>query len=221
MSEYDREEIEKRFREHVGKTIRVYREKNNIPRAELADHLGVDSSTLSRYELGTTDIKASTMAVASVACNFPMRKYTDIYDNEPAALVEDFKKLVKIGHPRRKRNKAKQDNRPPKPKIAFNENEWKWEMITSTESIEPSFKLEPEPVSDGFLMEYIAYSADQSKREFLSWISEFVDIETDGGRKKCSKELKALIRASLKYIVADTDKRTTKRLMAYIEQLYG
>ncbi len=221
MPDYNREQIQNRFVEHIGKTIRRYREKNNISRNELADHLGVDPSTLSRYELGTADIKASTMAVASVACNFPMRKYTEIYNDEPAMLVDDFKALVKIGYPHKRRTNAKPDNRPPKPKVIFNDDEWKWEMVVSAQPIMPEDKPEPEPISDGYFKEYISYSAEHSKREFLAWISEFVDAETDGGRNKCSRELKALVRAAIKYIVSDPNKAVVERLTAYIERLDG
>ena len=48
----------------------------------MANEIGVNESTVSRYEHGKADISASTMAYISYACEFPMREYVEKYDPE-------------------------------------------------------------------------------------------------------------------------------------------
>lgn len=221
--EHIREITKEQFLAHIGETIRRYRKINSIPRDVLAAHLGCDSSTLSRYELGRSDIKASTMAYASIACNFPMSKYTEIYDKNPAAVVDDFKTLVYISTPRRKKtDKTKDSNLPPKPNLKFDKNTWQWIMVKQLPEESPVLHEEPvsEPVSDSFFMEYMSNPSSDTKRILISQISELVRVETENGQRKCSKELKSLARATIKYVITcGGNKRQEQRLMLYARHI--
>ena len=217
-----KEQAKERFLQHIGSVIRKYRNRNSIDRHTLASALGCDDSTVSRYEHGTSDIKASTMAYISVLCNFPMYKYTELYGREPAAVVEDFKKLVKISAPVKHRKPLKdQSNRPPKPKLVFNEATWQWDMKESPVLSTEISMIEPESaeVTDYFFEEYINQMCDSSKRDLLLHLSNMVDDVTDSGRKKCPRDLQTVIRASVKYVINDKDRDIARRLMAYYERL--
>lgn len=217
-----REEAKERFLQHIGSVIHSYRNRNGIDRHTLASALGCDDSTLSRYEHGKSDIKASTMAYASVLCDFPMYKYTEIYNREPAAIVDDFKKLVMISVPIKRRKHRDISNRPPKPRLIFDEKAGKWIMKETTPIEEPdviSVDVFPDENADAFFVDYMANCSNQSKAMLLTQLLDMVNVETDNGRKNCSKELKNLIRSSLKYVVSDKDKSLAVRLTAYYDAL--
>ncbi len=218
-----KEQTKERFLQHIGNVIRSYRSRNSIDRHTLASALGCDDSTVSRYEHGSSDIKASTMAYISVLCNFPMYKYTEIYNKEPAAVVEDFRKLVRISAPV-KRRKANSDtgNKPPRPRLVFDDKKWEWTMqeIVPVDydviNNDAAFVIEQ---SESYFADYILQQEDKAKLSLLIHLSEIVDKETDGGNKKCPGELKTLIRSSIKYISSDKNRNTQKRLKAYCNAL--
>ena len=211
------EQAKERFLHHVGGVIRTYRNRNGIERKELAEALGYDPVTISRFELGTADIKASTMAYASVLCDFPMYKYTEVYDREPAAVVDDFKTLVGITIPKKRRKPAKKDNRPPKPKVVFDYGKGEWIMMEVPESKalygddEPVYKTDES--DDVFFCDYI--ESDMQKLQLLTYMAEIVDTETMHGNKKCPAELKNMIKATLKYLTNDKNKQLHQRLLMY------
>ena len=217
-----REEAKERFLQHIGSVIRSYRHRNGIDRHTLASALGCDDSTLSRYEHGKSDIKASTMAYASILCDFPMYKYTEIYNREPAAIVDDFKKLVMISVPIKRRKHRDISNRPPKPRLVFDEKAGEWIMKETTPIEEPdviSVDVFPDENADTFFIDYITNRLDQGKSMLLSQLLDLVNAETANGTKKCPKELKNLIRSSLKYVISDKDKGLAARLTAYYDIL--
>ncbi len=220
-----KEQVSERFRKHIGKVIRQRRNKVNISREELAGAIGTDPSTLSRYENGKLDIKASTMAYISVLCNFPMYKYTEIYDKEPAAIVDDFKKLVAVSVPVKRRKNTNTSNIPPKPTLEFDRETWKWVVKETPSILQPDVpeictNFISEGVSDDYFIEYIISQPERNKTLLLAQLADIVDTETDHGKKKCSKELKNLIRSSLKYIISDKDRGRAEMLMAYYNGLY-
>ncbi len=214
------EQAKERFLHHVGGVIRTYRNRNGIERKELAEALGYDPVTISRFELGEADIKASTMAYASILCDFPMYKYTDVYDREPAAVVDDFKTLVKITLPKKHRKPAKQvDNRPPKPRVVFDEAAEKWVMkeaiVVDVGSLDDYDELRyPLDEADNtFFCDYM--SNNSQKMRILTYMAEMVDMETMHGNKKCSVELRNMIKATLKYLTSDKNRQFHNRLSMY------
>ena len=44
-----------------------------------------------------------------------------------------------------------------------------------------------------------------------------VDDVTDNGRKKCPRDLQAVVRALIKYVINDKDRDVARKLMAYYE----
>lgn len=228
MNEAERvkEEVKERFLHHVGNVIRTYRKRRGIERHVLASALGCDDTTLSRYELGSADIKASTMAYISVLCNFPMRKYTEIYADEPAAIVFNFEELIKISAPvKHRKSKNTSTNIPPKPRLEFDEKEWKWVMKESYLQLDKSPDIDyymwtPESLEETFL-DYIQADVNKHKYRLMLHLMDMVDEETGHGTRKCPNNLKVLIRASIKYILSSGDYELTQRLLAYRKKIAG
>lgn len=69
------------FVKHIGKIIAYKRKKAGISRKSLAKDIDVSQATLSRYENGRIDIGARTMEKIGRYLGFPMRHYTDTYDD--------------------------------------------------------------------------------------------------------------------------------------------
>ena len=208
------EQVKEQFLSHIGYVIRTYRKQKGIDRNVLASSIGVDASTISRYELGNSDIKASTMAYISALCNFPMRKYTDIYENNPALFVENFKKLVQVSTPIKHRKNARNSNIPPRPKLEFDKNDWKWVMKESVD-ITSKIYLEKESsmdIDDNLFREYI--SKDEQKALVLSQVAYIVDLITLNG-KRCPYEVRKLVRSTIRYLTSDKDHELSKSLTEY------
>lgn len=69
------------FVKHIGKIIAHKRKKAGISRKSLAKDIDISQATLSRYENGRTDIGARTMEKIGRYLGFPMKQYTDTYED--------------------------------------------------------------------------------------------------------------------------------------------
>lgn len=85
------------FRQHIGKIIRKKRKACKLKQKNLADMLGVQEGTVSRYESGKGEIKASTMAYISHFCHFDPSAY---FTEDVSSLEEktSAKEFVGISH---------------------------------------------------------------------------------------------------------------------------
>ena len=136
--------------------------------------------------------------------------------------MDDFKKLVMISVPIKRRKHRDISNRPPKPRLVFDEKAGEWIMKETTPIEEPdviSVDVFPDENADTFFIDYITNRLDQGKSMLLSQLLDLVNAETANGTKKCPKELKNLIRSSLKYVISDKDKGLAARLTAYYDIL--
>ncbi|MBQ7431374.1 helix-turn-helix transcriptional regulator [Butyrivibrio sp.] len=69
------------FLKHVGEIIRHKRKKAGVTPKTLSKDLDISQSTLSRYENGNTEIGVTMMEKIGKYLKFPMRGYTDTYDD--------------------------------------------------------------------------------------------------------------------------------------------
>ena len=69
------------FLKHIGKIIRLKRTKAGITRKSLAKDMDISQATLSRYENGYIDIGATMMEKIGKHIGFPMKNYTDTYQD--------------------------------------------------------------------------------------------------------------------------------------------
>ena len=91
----DKAAIEKAeaFRQHIGKVIRKNRRKCDLKQYNLAEMLGVEETTISRYENAKTEIRASTMAYISQICGFELKEYIP---GEGMLVSQEFQKIVSM-----------------------------------------------------------------------------------------------------------------------------
>ena len=205
-----KEELSKKFQEHVGMVIRKNREHNGISRTQLAAEMDVDPSTLSRYELGTQDIQASRMAYASAICGFPMNKYTEIYGKSPSYVPEAFMDMVHIAYPPKpKKNTesgaSKEDGRPPKPIVVWDDQKNEWAMIDriKDEREIPQGSQKAEKYSDEYfytLSDMLLPRLTDDQISLLLLIDRLLETETVDGSRKCPQKLKKLLKAVVDYI---------------------
>ncbi len=111
LSKDEADRIKSAFLESIGKTIRKYRLKKNVSQEELSDIIGVNHSSISRYEQGTQDINASLLPVISIYCDFPMKEYIDVSLDKD--LFSKFRNIVSVEAARYKRKQAR-EGRPKK-----------------------------------------------------------------------------------------------------------
>lgn len=63
------------YKKATGAVIRKHRKKHNISQEQLAYSIGVNKSTISRYENGSMDIPASVLPIISKECSFSPSEY--------------------------------------------------------------------------------------------------------------------------------------------------
>lgn len=83
------------FKKHIGKVIKRNRMKCGLKQQNLANILGVTEASVSRYEKGRTDIKASTMAHISHVCDFDLIEY--VLD-DGLSLSRKFYEMTRMGN---------------------------------------------------------------------------------------------------------------------------
>lgn len=81
-------------RKHIGSVVKKNRKKHNIRQIELAEDLGVNVSTVSRYESGEIDIPSSYLKEISNKCKFEPKEYFN--KPNPYELLEDI--VIKFNH---------------------------------------------------------------------------------------------------------------------------
>lgn len=83
------------YKKATGDVIRKHRRKHNISQEQLAYSIGVNKSTISRYENGSMDIPASILPIISRECNFSPSEYALAWmraesENVPVAKQEAY-----------------------------------------------------------------------------------------------------------------------------------
>ena len=85
--------ITERFLANIGRVIQRYRMKTGYSQEDLGAKIGLKGASVSRYESGKYDIKASTMSQISQVCNFELIEYV-LSDADP--LSEKLRQIVKM-----------------------------------------------------------------------------------------------------------------------------
>lgn len=71
MGKFDRDQ----YKIATGNVIKKHRKKHNISQDQLAYFIGVNKSTISRYENGSMDIPASNLPLICKECSFSPSEY--------------------------------------------------------------------------------------------------------------------------------------------------
>lgn len=108
LSKSEQDYIKQEFLSSLGNTIKTRRLEKNISQDELAKAIGVDRTTLVKYENGTRDMTASTLPLISIYCDFPMRKYIDVRLDQK--IFDKFRTIANIESDRYKRKQLKEKN---------------------------------------------------------------------------------------------------------------
>lgn len=76
------DELRKNILKAVGLVIRRKRQRINMSQNELANILGVNKSSISRYETGKIEIPTSSLPIISDCCHFPVKDFVDAMESE-------------------------------------------------------------------------------------------------------------------------------------------
>ena len=79
------------FKKHIGTVIKRYRKYRGYRQSWLAKDLGITEATVSRYEKGLSEIKASTMAYISHVLDFDLIEYVP----DALSVSQKFSELVR------------------------------------------------------------------------------------------------------------------------------
>lgn len=80
------------FKKHIGTVIKRYRKYRGYMQSWLAKDLGITEATVSRYEKGASEIKASTMAHISHILDFDLIEYVP----DGLTISQKFSELVRF-----------------------------------------------------------------------------------------------------------------------------
>lgn len=194
----------------------------------LGNEIGVDGSTISRYENGKGDITASSMAYISQACGFPMREYVEKFDparipgDESIPIDKEFKELV--GYVSQKEPldeiKAVDQDFPPRPSLIKDLENRQWVMVEKGQVIShPSYiddALDWDILNDDeneetqFFRDYMGSEEMGVKRALLRATYKAVQQASMNG-----DTLKTLTKNALAYIIKDPDRDVHDRLKRY------
>lgn len=89
------------FLKNLGERLKAKRKNRSITQEDLADCLGIDHTTISKYETGDRDMQVSMLPLFSTYCNFPL--YELFPRDESRAILDTFAKAVSITVDRKKR----------------------------------------------------------------------------------------------------------------------
>ena len=236
LPEYSKRKItgaSKRFREYVGTVIRAGGNRAKYTMNDMADYLDCNVSTIDRYEHGEIDITASLMATFSVLLDFPMRQYTEAYQEKSAEADILFKHLVRNSRKPKKPEGLTVEydymigsSKPPRPGLFFNDVTGEWEMVHREPKYTSSSKKKPAPPTandDVMFRNYMNAEKNAGKLDMLQKTASLVNEETQHGEKECPDCLKKLARAVIDYIAYDQNKTVQRRIKRYqkaVEAMY-
>lgn len=98
MDEFDKARIRKEFLIEIGYTIRKNRIKNRISQEDLSVYLGVDRSSISKYENGKMDMPVSNLPLISHYCKFSMAEFVKTQDSK--RLMSALEESIRYGYPK-------------------------------------------------------------------------------------------------------------------------
>ncbi len=206
----EKDRIAELFIQNIGNVISHKRKQKGYKLDTLAKEMGIDSSTLSRYENGKIDIPASAMAYASYICDFELSEYTTRrYDEKK--LSQLFKEIVRYGEESRPETIYQ---RIRKPRYDRTDEQGNIIPTYTIEKVEPLKMSVSPPTSedDERVNIYMEAERSASKRRLLMYAMKFAEI-TDS-----SKDAKTAIRAMTRCIASDKDKETDKMLKEYLKK---
>ncbi len=236
------EKVKHTFLVNIGKVINGARTKKGMALKELGKKVGLSHSQVIQYEDGKNDIKASLMAQFSVALGFPIEEYAIEY-NEHRVPCDDripidhkFKELVEYSCMKKATSisKSTKDDLPPKPKLKFDRELYKWVIDEDSIKEKPtSESLTRQNISDkniedhqasmrlmeqeeAFSKDYIEHIDMSGKKDLLEYAYKIKFVSKEAGLRE--SKTRAFIRAALKFITSDADKATQSRLQAYMDK---
>lgn len=231
----DMEVVKEAFLANIGMVIKKYRIKSNKSQDNLASELNIDRSSVAKYENGTTDIKASTMAYISQILDFPLSEY--MYDakaerlpgDKPipfdevlkglSSIIEEQKEKVR----KRKAEKAQASSekvipkRPPKPDLIYSESEG-WIMVPREEAPEsrPVYcaSISQDEMAE-IRLELKNYDAFISLEKIDTVRNIYIDLLAADDSNE--KERASIAKATLSYALSDFGLRQRKKMGLYLE----
>ncbi len=173
------EQIKKAFLVNIGRVIKRFRTKKCISQTELGDAVGLSHSQVGLYEDGLGDMKASLMARFSVALDFPMKEYVIEYNKycvpefEEVPIDRKFKELIEYAKAKKALKKPADEGLPPKPKLMFDREQYKWVIDESTIA---ELDQIPKPSPDTRLYYQVAGWNIKEEDSFFNNYMEHMDV---------------------------------------------
>ena len=181
MDELDKARIRKEFLIEVGYTIRKNRIKNRISQEDLAAYLGVDRSSISKYENGKMDMPVSNLPLISQHCDFSITEFVKKKDTD--LLMDVLDKSIYRGYPLAHKDVVQFPATQAKPKkrnaytreevaeyLMLEENRLKREALSITADILPLAKEDFSGRLDHILkatVDFVLYDVDSAKNKKL------------------------------------------------------
>lgn len=101
LSEGQKNKLTSDFLKKLGSKLKEKRKKRNISQEEIADCLGIDQSTISKYESGERDMQISMLPLYSVYCKFPIHELFD--KDESQEMIDALQEAVIYSKQRREK----------------------------------------------------------------------------------------------------------------------
>lgn len=224
MDERKMEIVKDAFLANIGSVISKHREKQGLTQEYLAKEIGADRSSVTKYEKGSTDIKASTMAYISLILGFPLSEYMhdaqadNLPGDKPIPLDDILKDLSGWENvPKTKKKAAKSivSDRPPKPDLVYSESEG-WVMVPRSEQhiVEPVVQLSEDAISE-IRKELREQERGISAKKIDAVRSIYISLAAMDDSEE--KERASLAKATLSYILCDFPAQQRKRVRLYLE----
>ncbi len=194
----NKERVADLFIKNVGYVISSHRKQKGYKMDVLAREMGVDTSTLSRYENGKIDIPASAMAYASYLCDFELSEYT-FSRYEGKKLSQLFKEIVKLGEEERTKVFYSRTRRPRYDRTDEQGNIIPTYPVVTIEVEKPPIPAPTQEDDDRF-DRYMSTDASTQKRHLLMYAMKFAELTNN------SKDAKTAIRAMTRCIASDKDR---------------
>ena len=206
----EKERIAEVFIKNIGYVINLKRRQKGYKIDALAKEMGIDPSTLSRYENGKIDIPASAMAYASYVCDFELSEYT-VRRQDEQKLSHLFKEIVRFGEEKRP-EKFSQRIRKPRYDRTDEQGNIIPTYVIETPEVEKEPVEPPTSEEDEKFELYMDMDSSGQKRHLLMYAVKFAEMSDS------SKDARIAVRAMTRCIASDKDKEIDKMLKEYLRK---